>query len=82
MNIRTIPGLILIILGLIVGYIDYLFVHVLYDAAIWIVSFVHGPQAIAILVTIALALFFGGLILTIGFIALYLILIGIGIELF
>lgn len=74
--INSVSGFLVIVLGIVIGYIDFLIVNTFYSVSLWIAEVLKAPEALAMLITLILVLSFISIILLIALISLYLVVIG------
>jgi hypothetical protein len=79
--IKTIVGLIGMVIGILIGYVDYYIISKFYEVSLWISGYVHAPDALAFVITIFLIICFIGLLLIIAIIAIVVFLAGFKIIL-
>ncbi len=79
--INSIAGFIVVIFGVLIGYVDFLIVNTFYSVSLWIADILKAPEALAMFITLILVLSFIGIILMIALVALYIVAIGFGLIL-
>lgn len=74
---NIIIGAIIALIGITIGYVDYLIISTIYELSSWVAGLLNAPESLAVVLTLIMSWVSLGLIILILVIALWIILIGI-----
>lgn len=75
--INIISGMILVAMGMLLGYIDFYIVSIYYAVSQWIAGMINAPEAVAILLTIIMIIITSGIVIFLAAFCIYLVCTGI-----
>ena len=78
MNFKnTIIGTIVTAIGTGIGYFAYFIVTMFYTVSLWVSNYLGTPEALAFIITLALIIIFGGLLVVLILVSIYVIILGV-----